>query len=300
LVSPDISAAHRAIDPIPPAFYETLTKVCGDTALLPQRVNIGAGRVIDKVHGEVAAKMLKGAPKIVSQKNIEDHKTAVTAAMTDNRAWVRTIIDRDAGDFEDSMALYRAQGRRVIFWLHAFECAVVTMVLTAVPAVAQIAAPWSLSGGLVAAGSKAGALQGSVGATGQINRALLATSFGTVGVEVTGTYFNSGTVIACPATAGATCDLRQLPGFVQAAVSGARSSRGIGGVALYARGTAGMWGGHDSNAADGQSASESGLSGLIEAGVQTGPVEAGLAYPQLAGARSGRIELLSIVLHVGV
>ena len=90
-----IADAYRTADPIPMDFYEMLKKVCGDTELLPQRVNIGPDRVIDKVHGELAAKMLKGAAKIVSQKNIEDYKTTAAAAMTEYRDGAR--IDGDLG-----------------------------------------------------------------------------------------------------------------------------------------------------------------------------------------------------------
>jgi hypothetical protein len=88
-----ISDAHRAADPIPMDFYQTLKKICGDTELLPQRVNIGPDRVIDKVHGQLAAKMLKGAAKIISEKNVEDYKTAAAAAMTDYRDSARTNGD---------------------------------------------------------------------------------------------------------------------------------------------------------------------------------------------------------------
>ncbi len=89
------SAAHHVVDPIPMDFYEMLKKVCGDTELLPQRVNIGPDRVIDKVHGELAATMLKGAAKIVSQKNVEDYKTAAAAAMAEYRD--TALLNRDLG-----------------------------------------------------------------------------------------------------------------------------------------------------------------------------------------------------------
>jgi hypothetical protein len=79
------SNAHHAVDPIPMDFFEMLKKVCGDTELLPQRVNIGPDRVVDKLHGELAAKMLKGASKVISQKNVDDYKTAAVDAMTDYR-----------------------------------------------------------------------------------------------------------------------------------------------------------------------------------------------------------------------
>src|SRR5262249_13845498 len=79
------SSAHHNVDPIPMDFFEMLKKVCGDTELLPQRVNIGPDRVIDKVHGELAAKMLKGSAKVISQKNVEDYKTAAADAMKEYR-----------------------------------------------------------------------------------------------------------------------------------------------------------------------------------------------------------------------
>ncbi len=38
--------------------FETLKKICGNTRQLPQRVNIGPDKVIDKFHGELATKVL--------------------------------------------------------------------------------------------------------------------------------------------------------------------------------------------------------------------------------------------------
>lgn len=87
------SDAHHAVDPIPMDFYETLKRICGDTELLPQRVNIGPDRVIDKVHGQLAGKMLKGAAKVISQKTIEDYKAAAAAAMTEYRDAARNKGD---------------------------------------------------------------------------------------------------------------------------------------------------------------------------------------------------------------
>lgn len=178
--------------------------------------------------------------------------------------------------------------------------AIAVALLTGAPVLAQIGTLWSVSSGLTASLPKSFAFQGQFGITGEINRALVLTPFGTVGAEIAGTYFKSGAVLVCPAATGAPCDLRQLPGFVQTAVSAERSSKQLGGLALYARATAGIWSGHDSNAFAGQSASESGFSGLGEVGAQIGRVETGLAYQRLGGARIGHIGLASIRLHVGV
>jgi hypothetical protein len=92
-ISKYASKAHHAIDPIPMDFYQGLKKICGDTELLPQRVNIGPDRVIDKVHGLLAAVMLTGAAKVVSEKNVNDYKTAAAAAMTTYRDAAATSGD---------------------------------------------------------------------------------------------------------------------------------------------------------------------------------------------------------------
>jgi hypothetical protein len=80
-----ITDAHHPVDPIPRDFYLLLKMTCGNTEPLPQRVNIGPDRVIDSLHAELAAAMLKGPEKVVSEKNIVAYKTAAVPAMTEYR-----------------------------------------------------------------------------------------------------------------------------------------------------------------------------------------------------------------------
>src|SRR4051812_5194823 len=80
-----ITTAHHAVDPIPRDFYELLKMISGNTEPLPQRVNIGPDRVIDALHGKLAAEMLNGPEKVVSEKNVVAYKTAAVPAMTEYR-----------------------------------------------------------------------------------------------------------------------------------------------------------------------------------------------------------------------
>lgn len=49
-------------------YYENLKKICGDTRMLPQRINIGPDRVIDQLHAELAVRFLRaGGPPITRQ-----------------------------------------------------------------------------------------------------------------------------------------------------------------------------------------------------------------------------------------
>lgn len=41
------------------SLYERLKVVCGDTRLMPKRINIGPDRIVDKVHGNLAEEFLK-------------------------------------------------------------------------------------------------------------------------------------------------------------------------------------------------------------------------------------------------
>lgn len=54
----------READAVAFDLYESLKAVCGNTRQMPQRINIGPDRVIDKLHGELAVEMLDGAPPI--------------------------------------------------------------------------------------------------------------------------------------------------------------------------------------------------------------------------------------------
>ena len=75
-----VNAGHP--DPVPFRFYELLKKICGNTQLLPQRVNIGPDRIIDVMHGELAIEMLDMPGKVVSRGNVARYQSAATAKMS--------------------------------------------------------------------------------------------------------------------------------------------------------------------------------------------------------------------------
>jgi len=52
------SYCARSTDPRVRSIYEALTKICGNTRWLPQRINIGPDRVVDRVHGFLCYDML--------------------------------------------------------------------------------------------------------------------------------------------------------------------------------------------------------------------------------------------------
>jgi hypothetical protein len=53
--------------------YKDLAVICGNTRLLPQRINIGPDKKIDKFHGELAVKILSGGGPPVTLKNLDDY-----------------------------------------------------------------------------------------------------------------------------------------------------------------------------------------------------------------------------------
>jgi hypothetical protein len=67
------------------SFYNTLEKVCGNTRLIPQRINIGPDRVVDRAHGDLCLEFLKrmatGAAPI-SPPFFKAYKERVVSSMT--------------------------------------------------------------------------------------------------------------------------------------------------------------------------------------------------------------------------
>jgi hypothetical protein len=62
--------------------YERLKAMMGNTRWLPQRVNVGPDRVIDKLHGELALTMLTAADtKLIGTENIADYLRQAREAM---------------------------------------------------------------------------------------------------------------------------------------------------------------------------------------------------------------------------
>lgn len=80
---PFASAAAKAgtADPVARDLYEGLKRVCGNTRLMPQRINIGPDRVIDRLHGRLARAMLDDTPPITTANFL----TYVTEAARDLR-----------------------------------------------------------------------------------------------------------------------------------------------------------------------------------------------------------------------
>lgn len=64
----------------------TLERVCGNTQQLPQRVNVGPDKVIDRLHGELALTMLGAlTPRIITQANVVTYKTKALERMREYR-----------------------------------------------------------------------------------------------------------------------------------------------------------------------------------------------------------------------
>lgn len=78
------SFATKEIDEIAFDLYEALKAFCGNTKQLPQRVNIGPDRVIDKLHGVLALIMLNGTPPITPD-NLQTYLAEAVKAMTTYR-----------------------------------------------------------------------------------------------------------------------------------------------------------------------------------------------------------------------
>lgn len=64
-------------------FYECLKTICGNTRLLPQRVNIGPDKRIDAFHGDLATEILKSGKPVISITNLKAYLQGATERMTD-------------------------------------------------------------------------------------------------------------------------------------------------------------------------------------------------------------------------
>jgi hypothetical protein len=77
---------------------ETLERLCGDTEQLPQRINIGPDRVIDRLHGDLALMMLGAVvPRVISQANVVTYRDRAIDRMQEYR-------DGKAADGDDGIA----------------------------------------------------------------------------------------------------------------------------------------------------------------------------------------------------
>ncbi len=66
--------------------YEFAKRLAGDTRLLPQQVNIGPDRIIDVLHGVLAAEFFAAGIPVVSTANLAAYLARATAAMTSYQA----------------------------------------------------------------------------------------------------------------------------------------------------------------------------------------------------------------------
>ena len=64
-------------------FWECLKTICGNTRLLPQRVNIGPDKRIDAFHGDLATAILSGGQPVVSVTNLRAYLQGATQRLTD-------------------------------------------------------------------------------------------------------------------------------------------------------------------------------------------------------------------------
>jgi hypothetical protein len=79
-IAPFIRLGHP--DPIPFRFYELLKKICGNTQLLPQSVNIGPDRIVDVMHGELAIEMLESPTRVLSRSTVARYQGEAKSRMT--------------------------------------------------------------------------------------------------------------------------------------------------------------------------------------------------------------------------
>ena len=63
--------------------YGTLTRVCSNTRQLPQRVNIGPDKRVDRFHGDLATSILKSGKPVVSVTNLKAYLDGVTLTLTE-------------------------------------------------------------------------------------------------------------------------------------------------------------------------------------------------------------------------
>jgi hypothetical protein len=72
-------------DPMVGTLYSSLTNVCRNTRQLPQRVNIGPDKRIDKFHGVLATQILNSGKPPVSTSNLAAYFLGATRELTDYR-----------------------------------------------------------------------------------------------------------------------------------------------------------------------------------------------------------------------
>ncbi len=77
-------AVQHANDEVLLSLFEGLKQFCGNTRLMPQRINIGPDRVIDRLHGRLAMQMLDGTPPI-DEDNARIYLAAAVADLQDYR-----------------------------------------------------------------------------------------------------------------------------------------------------------------------------------------------------------------------
>lgn len=71
------------------SLYAQLVRVCGNTRLLPQRINIGPDRVVDKAHGDLCMEFvasMAGGVAPVSRVLFDAYKKRVVARMAEYRS----------------------------------------------------------------------------------------------------------------------------------------------------------------------------------------------------------------------
>lgn len=68
-------------DPVVSHLFEALKTICGNTRQLPQRVNIGPDKIIDKFHGELATTILGSGKAPVSLTRLQEYLTGADKAM---------------------------------------------------------------------------------------------------------------------------------------------------------------------------------------------------------------------------
>ncbi|PWV65928.1 hypothetical protein C7443_101414 [Plasticicumulans acidivorans] len=66
-------AAIASKDKVVFCFYECLKTICGNTRLLPQRVNIGPDKCIDRFHGELATAIIKSGKPPLSSAHLKEY-----------------------------------------------------------------------------------------------------------------------------------------------------------------------------------------------------------------------------------
>lgn len=80
-------------DPIVQRLFEALKVFSGNTRLLPQRINIGPDRVIDRLHGDLATAILAGGKPPVTTTNLKTY-----VAMADNALKEYAEKQNDSGN----------------------------------------------------------------------------------------------------------------------------------------------------------------------------------------------------------